>query len=153
MTSFHSLCFITKIRGFCNTCLQFLSYFSLTIFIQTTVIILTLKMLFSMSSVTSMPLDTALITCFSYYKIHQQHFIQSSLAHSIYLFLLYSIVLVLPYINMNPLWVYTCSPSWTPLPPPSPNHPSGSSQCTSPEHTVSCIDPGLAINFTYDIIF
>ena len=27
-----------------------------------------------------------------------------------------------------------CSPSWTPLPPPSPSHPSGSSQCTSPEH-------------------
>ena len=29
-------------------------------------------------------------------------------------FLLYNIVLVLPYINMNPPWVYTCSPSWTP---------------------------------------
>ena len=26
------------------------------------------------------------------------------------------------------------SPSWTPLPPPSPSHPSGLSQCTSPEH-------------------
>ena len=51
----------------------------------------------------------------------------------IYLFiLLYNIVLVLPYINMNPPWVYTCSPSWSPLPPPSPYHPSGSSQCTSP---------------------
>jgi len=24
------------------------------------------------------------------------------------------------------------SPSWTPVPPPSPSHPSGSSQCTSP---------------------
>ena len=30
--------------------------------------------------------------------------------------------------------------------------PSGSSQCTSPEHPVSCIQPGLAIHFTYDII-
>ena len=39
-----------------------------------------------------------------------------------------------------------------PLPPPSPYHPSGSSQCTSPEHPVSCIKPGLAIRFTYDII-
>ena len=39
-----------------------------------------------------------------------------------------------------------------PLPPPSPYHPSGSSQCTSPEHPVSCIEPGLAICFTYDII-
>ena len=43
-----------------------------------------------------------------------------------------------------------CSPSWTPLPSPSPSHPSGSSQCTSHEHPVSCIEPGLAIYFTYD---
>ena len=42
---------------------------------------------------------------------------------------------------------YTCVP-WTPLPPPSPSHPSGSSQCTSPEHPVSCIKPGLVIYFT-----
>ena len=36
-----------------------------------------------------------------------------------YFFLLYNIGLVLPYINMNPPWVYTCSPSWSPshLPP------------------------------------
>ena len=27
-----------------------------------------------------------------------------------------------------------CSPIWTPFPSPSPSHPSGSSQCTSPEH-------------------
>ena len=32
-------------------------------------------------------------------------------------FLLYNIVLVLPYINMNPPWVDTCSQSRTPLPP------------------------------------
>ena len=62
-------------------------------------------------------------------------------------------VLVLQYINMNLPWVYMCSPSWTPLPPPSPSHPSGSSsQCTSPEHPVSCIEPGLVICFTYDNI-
>ena len=30
----------------------------------------------------------------------------------------------LPYIDMNQPWIYMCSPS----------HPSGSSQCTSPEH-------------------
>jgi len=58
----------------------------------------------------------------------------------------------LPYINTNMPRVFTCSPSWTPLPPPSPSHPSGSSQCTSPEHPVSCIEPGLVIHFTYDII-
>ena len=68
-----------------------------------------------------------------------------------FFFLLYSIVLALPYINMHPPWVYTCSPSWTPLPPPSPYHPSGSSQCTSPKLSVSCIEPGLAIRFLYDI--
>ena len=61
-------------------------------------------------------------------------------------------VLVLPYSNMNLPQVYTSSSSWTPLLPPSLYHLSGSSQCTSPEHPVSCIEPGLAIHFTYDII-
>jgi len=51
--------------------------------------------------------------------------------------------LVLSYIDTNPPRVYMCSPSWTPLPPPSPSHPSGSSQCTSPKHPVSCMEPGL----------
>ena len=36
-------------------------------------------------------------------------------------------------------------------PPPSPYHPSGSSQCTSPKHPGSCIKPGLATHFIYDI--
>ena len=40
----------------------------------------------------------------------------------------------------------------TPLPPPSPYHPSGSSQCSSPKHPVSCIEPGLVICFLSDII-
>ena len=53
---------------------------------------------------------------------------------------------------MNLPQVYTCSPSWTILPPPSLYHPSGSSQCTSPKHPVSCIKPGPAIHFLYDII-
>ena len=39
------------------------------------------------------------------------------------------------------------------LPSPSPYHPSGSSQCTSPKHPVSCIEPGLVIHFLYDIIY
>ena len=42
---------------------------------------------------------------------------------------------------MNPSQVYMCSPSWTLLPPPSPYHPSRSSQYTSPKHPVSCIEP------------
>ena len=53
---------------------------------------------------------------------------------------------------MNPPQVYMCSPSWTLLPPPSPFHPSGSSQCTSPKLPVSCIEPGLATRFIHDIL-
>ena len=81
-----------------------------------------------------------------FFSLQSQYFLS-------YLFiLLYNIVLVLPYINMSPPWVYTCSPSWPRLPPPSPYHPSGSSQCTSPKRLISCIEPGLAICFLYDII-
>ena len=35
---------------------------------------------------------------------------------------------------MNQPWIHMCSPSRSLLPPPSPPDPSGSSQCTSPEH-------------------
>ena len=58
----------------------------------------------------------------------------------------------MPNIIMNPPQVYMCSTSWTLLPPPSPYHPSGSSQCTSPKHPVSCIEPGLATRFIHDIL-
>ena len=68
-----------------------------------------------------------------------------------FIFYLYNIVLVLPYTKMNLPQVYMCSPSWTLLPPPSPHQPSGSSQCTSPKHPVSCIEPGLATRFIHDI--
>ena len=43
-------------------------------------------------------------------------------------------------------------PILNPLPPSSPYHPSGSSQCTSLKHPVSYIEPRLAIRFLYDII-
>ena len=69
-----------------------------------------------------------------------------------FFFKLYNIVLVLPNIKMNPPQVYMCSPSWTLLPPPSPHHPSGPSQCTSPKHPASCIEPGLATRFPHDIL-
>ena len=42
--------------------------------------------------------------------------IQYNFIFFIFIFLLYNIVLVLPYINMHPPRVYTCSPSWTPPP-------------------------------------
>ena len=44
-------------------------------------------------------------------------------------------------------------PILNPLPLPSASHPSGSSQCTSSEHPVSCIKPGLVIHFTYDNLY
>ena len=69
-----------------------------------------------------------------------------------WLILLYNTVLVFPYIDLNLTWVYMCSPSWIPLPSPSLSHASGSPQCTSPKHPVSCITPRLAIHFTYDIL-
>ena len=50
-----------------------------------------------------------------------------------FFFKLYNILLVLPNIEMNLPQVYLCFPSWTLLHPPSPYHPSGSSQCTSPK--------------------
>ena len=41
-------------------------------------------------------------------------------------------------------------PILNPPPPPSPYLRSGSTQCTSPKHPVSCIEPGLALHFIYD---
>ena len=89
------------------------------------------------------------------YKFYQKNL---SICHIIFLlfflffFLLYNTVLVLPYIDMNPPRVYMSSQSWTPLPSPSPYHLSGSSQCTSPKHPVSCIEPRLVIRFLHDSI-
>ena len=53
---------------------------------------------------------------------------------------------------MNPPQVYISLHSWTPLLPPSPYHPSGLSQCTSPKHPVSCIEPRLVIRSLHDNI-
>ena len=69
-----------------------------------------------------------------------------------YFILLFNTVLVLPYINMNLPRVYMSSQSWTPLLPPSPYHLSGSSQCTSPKHAVSCIGHRLVIRILHDSI-
>jgi len=49
---------------------------------------------------------------------------------------------------MNHPRVYMCPPSQTPLPPHTPTHPSGLSQCAGFEHSVSCIKLGLVIYFT-----
>jgi len=71
---------------------------------------------------------------------------------SIWIFKLYNIVLVLPNIEMNPPQVYPRSPSWTLLPPHTIPLGDPSPKCTSPKHPVSCIEPGLATRFIYDII-
>ena len=55
----------------------------------------------------------------------------------------------LPYTDMNQPQMYMCSPSQTRLPPASPSHPSGLSQCASFECPVSCIQLGLDIYFLY----
>ena len=69
-----------------------------------------------------------------------------------YFILLYNTVLVLLYIDMNLPRVYMSSQSWTPLPLHSPYHLSGSTQCTSPKHPVSCIEHRLALCFLHDSI-
>ena len=54
----------------------------------------------------------------------------------------------LPYIDMSQPQVYMCPPSQSSLPPPSPSHPSGLSQCTGFECPVSCFELALVICFT-----
>ena len=80
-----------------------------------------------------------ILFCFFFFKFY-------------FIFKFYNIVLAPPNIEMNPPQVYPCPPSWTPLPPLSPHPPPGSSQCTSPKHPVSCIQPGLATRFIHDNI-
>ena len=62
-------------------------------------------------------------------EVYKNIFFSFSKTDGIKFIYLFIIILVLPYINMNPPRLYTCSQSWTPLPPSSPYHPSGSSQC------------------------
>ena len=86
------------------------------------------------------------------YFSNQPSFFFFCLTFYFYFILLYNTVLVLPYIDMNPPQVYMRSQTWTPFPPPSPQHPSGSSPCTSPKHAVSCIGHRLVIRFLHDSI-
>ena len=56
---------------------------------------------------------------------------------------------MLTWIHHRCTWVPNPEP---PLSPPSPYHLSGSSQCTSPKHPVSCIKPRLVIRFLHDSV-
>ena len=59
---------------------------------------------------TSLPMEFS----FFLFKHHSLLFFKNHL-----FIVLYNTVLVLPYADLNPPWVYMCSPSWAPLPPPS----------------------------------
>ena len=50
------------------------------------------------------------------------------------LFFFFNLWWILSYIEMKQPRVYMCSPSQSPLPPPSPHIPSRFSQCTRSEH-------------------
>ena len=96
---------------------------------------------------------TMFLFIYSFFYLHWWFLLGIFLFFKFYfIFKLYNIVLVLPNIEMNLPQVYLCSPSWILLPPPSPYPPTGSSQCTSPKHPVSCIEPGLASRFIHDIL-
>ena len=72
----------------------------------------------------------------------------------IYLFFLFFNFTILCWFCHISTWIrhrYTHVPILNP--PPSPYHPSESSQCTSRKHPVSFIEPGLATRFLYDIIY
>ena len=56
------------------------------------------------------------------------------------------------FLNLKIFNSYMCSQTWTPLPPPSPQHPSGSSPCTSPKHTAPFVRHRLAIQFLHDSV-
>ena len=64
-----------------------------------------------------------------------------------YFILLYNTVLVLPYINMNLPRLYTCSQSWTPLPPLSPYH-----QTSTFKISIYVYEP-ILILLTHDWLF
>ena len=56
------------------------------------------------------------------------------------------------FLNFKIFNSYMRSQTWTPLPPPSPQHLSGSSPCSSPKHAAPCVRHGLAIQFLHDSI-
>ena len=56
------------------------------------------------------------------------------------------------FLNFKIFNSYMRSQTWTPLPPPSPQHLSGSSPCTSPKHAAPCVRHRLAIQFLHDSI-
>ena len=60
--------------------------------------------------------------------------------------------LVFYFLNFKIFNSYMHSQTWNPFPPPSPQHLSGSSPCTSPKHAAPCVRHRLAIQFLHDSI-
>ena len=56
------------------------------------------------------------------------------------------------FFNLKIFNSYMRSQTWTPLPPPTPQHLSGSSPSTSPKHAAPYVRHGLAIQFLHDSI-
>ena len=84
------------------------------------------------------------------------YFISWTMANHIWIFFFFFYFTILYWFCHTSTWIrHGCThvphPE-SPHLPPSPYHPSRSSQRTSPKHPVSCIKPGLAISFLYDII-
>ena len=60
--------------------------------------------------------------------------------------------IIIIFFNFKIFNSYMRSQTWPPLPPPSPQHLSGSSPCTSPKHAAPYVRHGLAIQFLHDSI-
>ena len=64
----------------------------------------------------------------------------------------YGILFFFNFLNFKIFNSYKRSQTWTPLPPPSPQHLSGSSPCTCPKQAAPYVRHGLAIQFLHDSI-
>ena len=93
---------------------------------------------------------------FGRWKLHYWNFLfvvvvlfcfKKSLFYFIFLF-----CFVFYFLNFKIFNSYMRSQTWTSLPPPSPQHLSGSSPCTSPKHAAPCVRHRLAIQFLHDSI-
>ena len=92
---------------------------------------------------------------FSVYSIMSPTKSEIFFSYFIYLFffLLYNIVLVLPYINMHPPWVYTCSYPETPSHRPPHTIPIGHPSAPAPSlHISFLLFPSLSLSLFFFVL-